>query len=159
MKLYIKNKLISWGGDSFVTNEAGENVYAVKGNVFSFTRKKKIKDMDGNVLYTVRNKLFNFFFAKAYIYDAEGRRIAKVTHDGLLGFKLVGFEDDVRLSRSFGLSKDILKNGEVIGKMSYQITVVRDAFELEINDKEDVPFFVALVIAIDNMRDKDRSDR
>ena len=45
-------------------------------------------------------------------------------------------------------------NGETVGATRRRVDLLRDSFELEIKDDEDVPFFVALIIAIDNMRDK-----
>ena len=159
MKLIIKNKFFSMGGGSFVQNEAGENVYKVKGKWFSPTRKKIIKDMQGETLYKVRNKWFNFFFNKAYIYDSEGEKVGKLTNDGITGLKLVDYTDNITVSRGLKLKREIYKNGECVGYITRNLTLVRDAFTLEINDNEDIPFFVALVIAIDNVRDKDRTDR
>ena len=56
----------------------------------------------------------------------------------------------------FGLTTQILKNGEVIGTIRRQITFINDAFELEANE-QDMPFLIALVIAIDNITDKKRT--
>lgn len=160
MKLFIKNKFFSIGGSSFVTNEAGENVYKVKGKWFSPTRKKIIKDMQGEKLYKVRNKWFNFFFNKAYIYDAEGEKIAKLTNDGITGLKLVDYPDNINIARgAFKLKREICKNGECVGYVTRDFSFFRDSFTLDINDNEDIAFFVALVIAIDNIRDKDRNER
>lgn len=39
MKVYIKNKIISWGGGSTVLDENKNEIYKVKGKVFSPTRK------------------------------------------------------------------------------------------------------------------------
>ena len=156
MKLFIKNKVFTVGGASFVLNEAGEKVYTVKGKWFSPTKKKIVKDMEGETLYKVRNKWFNFFFNKAYIYDAENEKVAKVTNDGLLGLKIVDYPDNIVVKRGFKWKREIYKNGECIGSVARNADFFRDAFTLEINDNEDIPFFVALVIAIDNIRDKDR---
>ena len=60
MQLFIKNKIVSVGGSSYVTDENGNRVYNVKGKVFSLTRKKEIKDLEGNTLFKVRNKLWFF---------------------------------------------------------------------------------------------------
>lgn len=38
MKVYIKNKIFSFGGGSSVVNENQEPVYKVKGRVFSVTK-------------------------------------------------------------------------------------------------------------------------
>lgn len=157
MKLFVKNKFFSIGGGSFVKNEAGEDVYKIKGKWFSPTKKKIVKDMQGETLYKVRNKWFNFIFNKAYIYDAEGEKIAKVTNDGILGFKLVDYPENVVVKGGFKRKREIYKNGECIGSVARSYDFLRDSFELEIDDKEDIAFYVALVIALDNIRDKDRN--
>lgn len=38
MKVFIKNKLVSWGGGSDVTDISGNPVYKVKGRVLSIGR-------------------------------------------------------------------------------------------------------------------------
>ena len=38
MKVYIKNKIISWGGGSTVLDENKNEIYKVKGKVFSQKR-------------------------------------------------------------------------------------------------------------------------
>ena len=78
MKVFIKNKLISWGGGSDVTDINGATVYKVKGRVFSIGRKKVMCDPEGNTLYVIRNRWFNPIRHKTYIKDAEGNRVATV---------------------------------------------------------------------------------
>jgi len=157
MKLIIKNKIISLGGGSTVTDEAGSPVYKVKGRVFSPTHLKKITDLEGHVLYKVRNKMLKFLFNKAYIKDDRGNKIAKVTNEGLLSFKTVDYEDNIVIKRNAYLDYDIIKNGDIVGAVRRNLDLLRDSFMLEINDNEDVAFFVALVIAMDNIRDNDRN--
>ena len=157
MKVYIKNKIWSVGGGSSVLNENQEMVFQVKGRVFSPTRVKHICDKDGKKLYKVRNKWFNFFVHKAYIYDADKNKIATVK-DKMFNvnkeYFVKGYKDEIKIDGNFfSLSCNILKNGEVIGTIRRQINFITDAFELEANE-EDIPFLVALVIAIDNIVDK-----
>ena len=63
---FIKNKIISWGNGSSVTDETGKTVFEVKGKVFSITRKKFLCDAEGNRLFTVRNRWLNLFIRKAF---------------------------------------------------------------------------------------------
>ena len=67
---------------------------------------------------------------------------------------VMGYKDEIKIQgKFFGLTTQILKNGEVIGTIRRQITFINDAFELEANE-QDMPFLIALVIAIDNICDK-----
>lgn len=160
MKVYIKNKFWSWGGGSSVVNENKEPVFQVKGKVFSITRKKYLCDLDGNRLYTIRNKWFNWFIHKAFIYDSDNNKIATVK-DKWFNIKneyfIEDYKDEIKIDgQFFSLSSTILKNGEPIGTIRRKLTFINDAFELEANE-QDMPFLIALVIAIDNITDKKRT--
>ena len=157
MKVYIKNKFWSIGGGSKVLDENKQPVFQVKGRPFSITRVKYVCDKDGKRLYKVRNKWINWFIHKAYIYDANKTKIATVK-DKWFNVKqeyfIMGYKDEIKVEgKFFGLSCQILRNGEVIGKITRKIAIINDAFELEANE-EDIPFLIALVIAIDNITDK-----
>lgn len=159
MKVYIKNKIISWGGGSAVLDENKNEIYKVKGKVFSPTRKKRVCDMQGNVLYTVRNKWFNWFVHSAYVYDANKNKIARVK-DKFFNIKpeffVTGYQDEIKVEGSFlSFTSSIIRNGEVIGTIRRQAFTILDSFELEAKE-EDIPFLIALVIAIDNIVDKMR---
>lgn len=156
MKVYIKNKLFSIGGASSVINENKEDVYKVKGRAFSITRVKWVCDLNGNKLFKIRNKWFNFFVHKAFIYDNNNEKIATVK-DKFFNVKndyfILGNKDEIKINgKFFSLSANILKNGELFGTIRRQITFIADAFELEAAEK-DLPFLIAIVIAIDNITD------
>lgn len=156
MKVYIKNKLFSIGGASSVINENKEDVYKVKGRAFSITRVKWVCDLNGNKLFKIRNKWFNFFVHKAFIYDNNNEKIATVK-DKFFNVKndyfILGNKDEIKIDgKFFSLSANILKNGELFGTIRRKITFIADAFELEADEK-DLPFLIAIVIAIDNITD------
>ena len=77
MIVIVRNKVFSLTGSSTVKDEAGKDVYRVKGKLrlFSPTRKKKIYDMDKKLLYVVRNKWFNCFLHRAFIFDGHKNKI------------------------------------------------------------------------------------
>ena len=160
MILYVKNNLMSLRGNSFVLDENQQQVYKVKGKLFTFTHKKRIYDMNGNKLYVVKNKLFTFFKKSCYICNAEGHKIARV-NNGDFNFKnkyiVMNYQDEIELE---GLWRNmtIKKNGESVGKISRDITFIRDAFTLETTDEENVAFYVALCIAVDNITDSRMRD-
>lgn len=162
MKVYVKNKFMSLGGSSSVLNEQKEPVLRVKGKVFSITHKKRIKDLNNNLLFVVRNKYWNFTKHKAFIYDNNKNKIATVVSNWVNlnnEYTVEGYTDEIKIQGNFFSSQcEILKNGEVVGTIRRQMAMFTDAFELEANE-EDVPFLVALVIAIDNIVDKKHKDR
>lgn len=161
MKVFIKNKFFSLGGDSEIKNENGEVVYYVKGSVFSLRRTKQLTDKTGKVLFTIKNKLFNWFTHKAYIYDANNQKIATV-RDKFLSLKreyfVENYKDEIKLEGGFfSLTSSILSNGEKIGEIQRKLDLFVDSFSLEADEKN-IEFLTALVIAIDNIIDNKRKE-
>lgn len=161
MKVYIKNKFISLGDSSTVVDENKNPLFKVKGKIFSITHKKLIKDLSGKTLFTVRNKWINLFSHKAFIYDENKVKIATVK-DKWINVKkeyfIEGMGDEIKIEgKFFSLTCQILKNGETIGTIRRKLDMWVDSFELEANEK-DIPFLIALVIAIDNITDKKQDE-
>ena len=48
MKLYIKQKVFSWGDKFTVKDSNGEDRYYVEGEIFSWGKKLHVYDMRGN---------------------------------------------------------------------------------------------------------------
>ncbi|KAI5919057.1 DUF567-domain-containing protein [Camillea tinctor] len=56
--LILKEKMISLSGDSFdVKTVSGQPIFKVEGSTFSLSGRKKVLDMQGNHLFTIRKKL------------------------------------------------------------------------------------------------------
>lgn len=158
MQVFIKNKIVSMGGSSAVLDVNGNPVFNVKGKIFSPTRKKFIENLNGNKLYILRNKWFNWFVHKVYIYDAQTKKKVATVKDKFFNvhkeFIVEGYGEDISTEGNFfSLSTTIYRDDTPIGIINRQITLIRDAFCLEADDK-DIPFLIALVIAIDNILDK-----
>ena len=163
MQVSIRNKWISLRGGSTVKDMNEKDVLYVKGKFFTFTRKKFVQDMSGNLLYTVRNKFWTFFVRKALVYDKDGNQVA------FMKKKFWSFHDHYFIDTKLGqieirgnilcFDYHISLNGKEIGHVSRKISL-RDSFVLDLDDeyKEELPFFVALVIAIDNITDQRRDD-
>ena len=160
MRVTIKNKFFSFGGDSSVKDETGQDVFFVKGKVFSPTRVKWVCDKAHNKLYNVRNKWFNFFSHKAYVYEGDVK-IACVKHPAfsIKKFIVEGYKDAITINGDFfSLTSTIMRNGAPVGTITREITLVNDTFTLDA-DEADMPFMIALVIAIDNIIDNKTNTR
>ena len=96
------------------------------------------------------------------MFNAEGEKIARVKNK-FFSFKdnfiIEGYKDEIKIERTGWLSPSkIERNGEVIGTITKQITIATDCYELDANE-QDIPFLVALVIAIDNIQDNKKRKR
>jgi len=159
MKFYINNKFLSIGGSSEVLDESGNKVYKVKGRMFSPTKVKKIFDMNGKLLYKVRNKFWRFLKNYILIYGANKNVIGKLTTPKVIGrsFVLLDYEEEIALTSQNG-TLQITSGEKLIAVMKYKMAMATDKFELEVLDENYKDLCIALVIAVDNYRDKIRRD-
>ena len=161
MKLKIKNKWISFGGSSIITDMDDNQVYNVKGKVFTFTHKKFFYDMEGNLLYIIRNKFWRLFTRRAYVMDKDNNIICRVSKKWLSLrsiFTIDMYKDELVLDGNIlTFNFKITKNGNEIGHVARNISL-RDSFELDIWDDTDPAFLSALVIAMDCILDKRNED-
>ncbi len=157
MKLYVKNKLFSITGSSKVLDERGNIEFLVKGSAFSLRRKKKICTPGGEVLYVVKNKLVNFYTHRSWVYTPDGQEVAEVSNKGFsISFQVESTMGKIDVQGHWFRKADLFRNGVHAGYLSraYQTAgdLFRDCYELNVFDK-DIPFWVALAIAVDNILD------
>lgn len=157
MEICIRNNWVSLKGSSEVKTLDGKDLYKVKGKFFSVTRKKFLQTLDGELIYTIRNKYWSFFNKKAYVLNPDGSVAA------LLNRKYFSVHDRYRINSKYGeleiignilcFNYKILSNGVEIGHVARKISM-RDSFVLTISENADVAFYIALVVAIDNITDR-----
>ena len=165
MKFYVRNKFFTIGESSYVEDEQKNRLFKIKGKVFTFTRKKKIYDMDGNLCYVVRNKFWHFLKTSTFIFDAEGNKVAQLSNndwDFKNKFVLTGGSDDITISGNLfqfpDMKLQVTKNDKVIGSITKEFNLLKDTYRVDVDDDKDAAFLVALVISIDNIYD-DRKRR
>ena len=161
IQLAIRNKWISFRGSSVVKDINENDVLKVQGKFWTFTRKKFVQTLDGETKFVVRNKFWTWFAYKALIYDNSGKQVAYIRR------KIFSFHDRYFIKSDMGdieicgnilcYNYQIKVNGKEVGHVARKISL-RDSFVLTINDDFDYYFFVALVIAIDNITDQRQSD-
>ena len=159
MKIIVKNKFVSWGGSSKVEDEAGKALYRVKGSAFSWTRRKRLLDLNGNILYKIRNKWPTFIMHSAYISDSNGNKICRVKETLKFNHLYMVDEtsDDIQITGYILQGVQVVRNGVLIGTIKKEFWKLRDYFVLEYPDLQDPAFLIALTIAIDNIGDKNKS--
>lgn len=156
MKVYIRNKIISLGGSSEVLNEKKETIFKVKGKFLSFTKKKKMYDMEGKLLYTIRNKYWTGIYNQTFIYDENGDKVATIRKRKRRlnsDFEIIDTDDEMSIDgQFFGVVSKIMRNGNPVANIVREFSIMKDMFTLEADEK-DIPFFTALVIGFDNIKD------
>ena len=161
MKYIIKNKIISLGSSSTVKDEAGNDVFFVKGRIFSFTRFKTVCTMDKQPLYKVRNKFFHILLPKVFLMDANGKRLLTIKKKSLFSIRQSfiilpeeGCDMNITVQGDFiGRHYDILDNGIPVAHVRRNINFIKDSFWLETDLEDKAALYIAFVIALDNYYD------
>ena len=161
MDLMIRNKWISLRGSSVVKDENENDVMQVKGKFFTVTRKKFIQTLDGETKFIVRNKFWRLFAYRAYVMTPDKHKVARIRR------KIFSFHDRYFIESEMGnleikgniLLHDyhIYMDGEEVGHIARKISL-RDSYVLHLEEGIEPTFYLALVIAIDNITDQRRED-
>ena len=161
MDLLIRNKWISLRGSSVVRDENENDVMKVKGKFFTVTRKKFVQTLEGETKFIVRNKFWRLFAYRAYVMTPDKHKVARIRR------KIFSFHDRYFIQSDIGeleikgniLLHDyhIYLNGEEVGHIARKISL-RDSYVLHLEEGIDPEFYLALVIAIDNITDQRRQD-
>ena len=76
MKLYIREKVFSWGDKFFVKDEAGRDKYVVEGEIFSWGKKLHVYDMMGNEVAFIKQELWSWL-PRYYVFCGD-RQVAEI---------------------------------------------------------------------------------
>lgn len=149
MKLYLKQKVFTWGDKFTVYDENGNDRYYVEGEVLTWGKKLHLTDLNGRELAFIRQKIT--FFLPQYSIIRNNIEIAKVireftffhqeyTADGL-GWNVHG---DF-LAHEYEISQ----NGRTVAAVSKEWFTWGDAYQINIAPGIDEINALAVVLVID----------
>ena len=153
MKLYIKEKVFSWGDKFYVKDAYGEDKYVIEGEIFSLGKKLHVYDRTGREVAFIKQELMTFLPCFA-VYQG-GREIARVKKEfsfltprysiGGLGWEIEGsfWEHEYQIT----------KNGRSIVTISKEWMTWGDSYELDIADPNHEIIALAVVLTIDCVRE------
>ena len=154
MKLYIKQKVFSWGDKFRIYDEYENDKYYVEGEVFTFGKKLHLYSKLGNEIAYIHQKLLSFL--PKYFISRNGEDVAQVnkdftffhqeyTVDGL-GWNVCG---DF-LAHEY----KIVASGRMIAKISKHWLTWGDTYEIDITDDADEVMALCVVLVIDAVMDQ-----
>lgn len=149
MKLYIKQKVFSWGDKFTVKDEAGRDRYQVEGEVFSFGKKLHVYDMRGEEVAFIRQEVWSWM-PKYYVYCGE-RELAQIRREFTFLFPKYHIDGlDWEVNGSFmEHDYDITRFGETIVSINKAWMTWGDSYELYIRNPQDELAALAVVLTID----------
>ena len=149
MKLYIKEKVFSWGDKFTVKDAYGEDKYIVEGEVFTFGKKLHVYDRSGREVAFIKQEVWSFL-PRYYVFCGD-RQIAEIKKEFTFLFPRYTIEGlGWEIDGSF-MAHDyqITKRGRKIVTISKDWMTWGDSYELDIADPADELVALAVVIAID----------
>ena len=157
MKLYIKQKVFSWGDNFRIYDEYENDMYYVKGEVFTFGKKLHLYATDGKELSYIHQKVMSFL--PRYFINRNGEDIAQVikeftffrqeyTVEGL-GWTVEGdfWAHEYQINSERGVVATISKHWFTWG----------DTYEIDIADGIDEVMALSVALIIDAVIDSQRS--
>lgn len=149
MKLYIKQKVFTWGDKFTVKDINGNDRYYVEGEVFSWGKKLHVYDMNGNEAAFIQQKVFSFlprYFV--YVGDEQVAEIVKEFSFLFPRYSIEGLGWDIE-GRFMAHDYEITQNGRPIVTISKEWMTWGDSYELDIADSKDEIVALAVVLTID----------
>ncbi|WP_162890907.1 LURP-one-related/scramblase family protein [Suicoccus acidiformans] len=161
MKLYMKERIVSLTDNFDIKDGRNKPVYRVKGKMFSIGRKFKIYDAQSNEeLAQVSEKIVSLL--PQMTVKVHGKTVTKIKK------KLTLFKDRYKLTDiGWYIEGDIMdyrysiynEDKQRVAKIRKKLVSLSDSFVIDIEDKSIDPIYVvAVVLAIDMVRDKEREE-
>ena len=149
MKLYIKEKVFSWGDKFTVKDEHGYDKYVVEGEVFTWGKKLHIYDMTGREVAFIKQEVWSFL-PRYYVF-CGGQQVAGIKKEFTFLFPKYSIEglgweiDGSFLAHEY----EITQRGRSIVTISKEWMTWGDSYELNIANPADEILALAVVITID----------
>lgn len=149
MKLYIKEKVFSWGDKFTVKDIDGYDKYLVEGEVFTWGKKLHVYDISGREVAFIKQELWSFL--PRYQVFCGNRQVAEIKKEFTFLFPKytiagLGWEID---GSFMAHEYQITKAGRNIVSISKEWMTWGDSYELDIANPADEIIALAVVITID----------
>lgn len=157
MKLYIKQKVFSWGDKFTVKNAGGLDRFFVEGEVFALGKKLHVYNRQGQEVAYIEQKILALM--PRYIVYVRGKEVAQVVRRFSLfpQYRVEGLEWDVE-GNFFAHEYRVFKAGRTIASIRKVWMSWGDSYELDIADPSQEIMSLAVLLAIDAATESDNSN-
>lgn len=153
MKLYIKEKVFSWGDKFTVKDEMGNDKYEVKGEVFSWGKKLHVCDKMGTEVAFIQQKVLSWM-PKFFVFCGD-RQVAEIKK------KFTFFRPQYIIEGlGWEINGDFMEHQYQITHQGRQIVSISkewmtwgDSYELDIVNPADEIVALAVVLTIDCVKE------
>jgi uncharacterized protein YxjI len=163
MRYVMRQKLLSWGDDFTIKDEAGKDAFFVDGKALSFGDKLSFQDMAGKELVFIKQKLLNL--SPTFELWRGDQMLAEVKRE-LFSFIHHRFTVDVPGPDDLEAEGDFLdheyaftRGGKTVATVSKRWFAWTDTYGIEIEDKEDAVLILASAVVVDMACHRDDGKR
>ena len=149
MKLYIREKVFSWGDKFTVKDQYGNDKYLVQGEVFSFGKKLHVYDMAGREVAFIKQELWSLL-PKYYVF-CNGNQVAEIKKKFTFLFSkysIAGLGWEINGS-FWEHDYEITQGGTPIVSIRKEWMTWGDTYELDIANPAHELIALAVVLTID----------
>jgi uncharacterized protein YxjI len=158
----MRERLLSFGDDYWIEDEAGERVFHVDGKVARVRDTWALEDLAGNELARIREK--KLAIRDTITIDLAGGGSAKV-HKALISPLRDKFKIEVDDGPGLTAKGDILDHeyeieldGDAVARVSRQWFHIRETFGVEVSATVDPVLILAVTVAVEALTHKDDGD-
>ena len=155
MKLYIKEKVFSWGDRFTVKDEQGNDKYLVEGEVFTWGKKLHVYDMTGSEVAFIKQEVFSLL--PCYYVFCNQEQVAEIRKEFSLFFpryRVDGLNWEIQ-GEFLAHGYVITQNGCAVVRISKEWMTWGDSYELDIQNPADELVALAVVLTIDCVTESD----
>jgi uncharacterized protein YxjI len=163
MRYVMRQKLLSLADNFTIKNEQEQDVFLVKGKLFSFGDKLSFQDLAGKELVFIDQRLLNW--SPTYELWKQGELLAVVKRE-LFSFIHHRFTVDVPGPNDLEAEGDfldheymIMRGGSVVATVSKRWFSWTDTYGIEVADGEDDVLLLATAVVVDMVCHDDNKRR
>ena len=153
MRYIMKQKLLSFGDDFYIKDEHERDVYFVDGRAFSIGDKLAFKDLEGNELAFIRQKLLSWGPTYEIVRDGAVAAVVKKHVFALFHHRFsvdVPGPDDLEAEGDFLDHEYTFRRGDrVVATVSKKWFSWTDTYGIDIADGEDQVLILASAVVVD----------
>lgn len=153
MRYQMRQKMLAWGDDFVIRDDAGHELYYVDGKAFSIGQKLSFQDREGRELAFIRQRLLAW--GQTYEIERDGAVVA-VVKKALFTFLHCSFTVDVPGPDDLEARGDLLdheyafsRQGRDVAWVSKKWFRLTDSYGIETAPGEDDVLLLASAIVVD----------
>jgi len=153
VRYLMRERILSWGDDFTIKDDAEREAFYVDGKVFSFGDKLSFKDKDGKEVALIDQKLLSF--GPQYEIIRGGTTVAVVKKHLFTLFRArftvdVPGPDDLEAKGNFLEHEYVFeRDGRDVARISKKWLSLSDSYAIDINEGEDDVVILAAAVVID----------